>query len=174
MRARASARSASSGRRARSLAARTTCCSDDPQHLFPHRDGLRHPPQQRRRCRQDGLSRSYELGRGLIGLRPLLLKSTAFSVQHRPARMRPAAGAGGIGGPTGRPRDDTRKALVWLERVRSRWRDRKADCMHRVAVTGMGPVSLLLDLLAVSIAAARRSSPRTANASGRDARGIKG
>src|SRR5262245_10635429 len=42
---------------------------DDPQHLFfPHRDGLRHAPPQRRRCRQDGFSWSYQSGRCLIGL----------------------------------------------------------------------------------------------------------
>src|ERR1700730_325950 len=41
---------------------------DDPQSLFPHRDGLRHPPPQRRRCRQDGFPWSYQSGGRLIGL----------------------------------------------------------------------------------------------------------
>src|ERR1700732_3347742 len=40
------------GHRRRGLPA----ADDDPQHLFPHRDGLRHPPPQWRRCRQDGFS----------------------------------------------------------------------------------------------------------------------
>src|SRR5512133_11296 len=41
---------------------------DDPQHLFPHRDGLRHPPPQWRRCRQDGFSWPYQSRRRVIGL----------------------------------------------------------------------------------------------------------
>src|ERR1700726_4948259 len=52
------------GHRRRGLPA----ADDDPQHLFPHRDGLRHPPPQWRRCRQDGFSLSYQSGRRLIGL----------------------------------------------------------------------------------------------------------
>src|SRR5215813_10026200 len=47
---------------------RLPAADDDPQHLFPHRDGLRHSPPQRRRCRQDGFSWSYQSGRCLIGL----------------------------------------------------------------------------------------------------------
>src|SRR5262249_54313940 len=45
---------------------------DDPERLFPYRDGLRDPPPQRRRYRQDGLPWSDPLDRGLICLRPLL------------------------------------------------------------------------------------------------------
>ena len=39
---------------------------DDPQHFFSYRDGLCHPPPQRRRCRQDGFSWSYQFRRRLI------------------------------------------------------------------------------------------------------------
>ena len=38
---------------------------DDPERLFPYRDGLRDPPPQRRRYRQDGFPWSDPLDRGL-------------------------------------------------------------------------------------------------------------
>jgi hypothetical protein len=42
----ASERKVKPGRPAGSSTARLLAANDDPQHLFPHRDGLRHPPPQ--------------------------------------------------------------------------------------------------------------------------------
>src|ERR1700730_5283909 len=43
--------------------------NDDPERLFPCRDGLRDPPPQRRRYRKDGLPWSDQLDRRLTPLR---------------------------------------------------------------------------------------------------------
>jgi hypothetical protein len=50
------------GHRRRGLPA----ADDNPQHFFPHRDGVCHPPTQRRRRRQDGFSWFYQSGGRLI------------------------------------------------------------------------------------------------------------
>jgi hypothetical protein len=65
---------------------------DDPQHLFPHRDGLRHPPPRRRRCRKDGFSWSYQSGRRVIGLGvPFKLAEMWGNVWHKAAQATAAA-----------------------------------------------------------------------------------
>jgi uncharacterized protein len=61
---------------------------DDPERLFPYRDGLHDPPPQRRRYRQDGLPWSDQLDRRLNCLKFLLRLSPGFAEQSYPLGTR--------------------------------------------------------------------------------------
>jgi hypothetical protein len=66
---------------------------DNERTILPHRDGLRHPAPQRRRCRQAGFSRPDQSGQRLIDFGPFARSRRVNRAGRVPAQKNGVASA---------------------------------------------------------------------------------